>query len=77
MKQWATIAHLGASLFGKTIICSMAGNSELETVIKDKFKHSRYYVSSGYLQKKNWTEPGETIFFRCSKAANPVASYGI
>ena len=30
--------------------CSKAGNSELETVIRNKFKHSRYYASSGYLQ---------------------------
>ena len=46
--QWATIAHLGASLmFGDTI---KAGNSKLDTVIRNKFKHSRYYVSSGYMQ---------------------------
>ena len=30
--------------------CSKAGNSELETVIRNKFKHSRYYANSGYLQ---------------------------
>ena len=30
--------------------CSTTGNSELETVIRNKFKHSRYYASSGYLQ---------------------------
>ena len=30
--------------------CSKAGNSELETVVRNKFKHSRYYASSGYLQ---------------------------
>ena len=30
--------------------CSKAGNSELETVIRNKFKHSRYNASSGYLQ---------------------------
>ena len=28
----------------------MAGNSEFETVIRNKFKHTRYYASSGYLQ---------------------------
>ena len=61
----------------------MAGNSELETVIKNKFKHSRYYASSVFLQVlkrnelKQQRKPGETIFFRCSKAANPVASDGI
>ena len=34
--QWAMIAHLGASImFGKT----MAGNSEIETVIRNKFKY--------------------------------------
>ena len=60
----------------------MAGN-DLETVIRNKFKHSRYYASSGYLQVLKRSElklqrkPGETIFFRCSKAANPVASDGI
>ena len=30
--------------------CSKAGNSELETVIRNKFKHSRYYASSDYQQ---------------------------
>ena len=30
--------------------CSKAGNSELETVIRNKLKHSTYYASSGYLQ---------------------------
>ena len=30
--------------------CSKAGNSELETVLRNKFKHSRYYDSSGHLQ---------------------------
>ena len=30
--------------------CSKAGHSELETVIMNKFKHSSYYTSSGYLQ---------------------------
>ena len=36
--------------------CSKAGNSELEAVIRNIFKHSRYYASSGYLQefKKIW-----------------------
>ena len=29
---------------------SKAGNSELETVIRNKSKHSRYCASSGYLQ---------------------------
>ena len=29
---------------------SKAGYSEFETVIRNKFKHSRYYASSGYLQ---------------------------
>ena len=40
------------------------GNSELETVIKNKLKHSRYYVSSGYLQKDLIIakEPAETMF---------------
>ena len=39
--QWATIAHLGASImFGdnNNLGCSKAGNSELETVIMNKFK---------------------------------------
>ena len=27
-----------------------AGNSEIETVIRNIFKHSSYYASSGYLQ---------------------------
>ena len=65
--------------------CSMAVNSELEFVIRNKFKHSRYYASSGYLQVlkgigselKPQRKPDETIFFRCSRAANPVASDGI
>ena len=30
--------------------CSKAGNSELKTVIRNKFKHSRFYASSDYLQ---------------------------
>ena len=30
--------------------CSKAGNSEHETVIRNKFKHSIYYASSDYLQ---------------------------
>ena len=60
--------------------CSKADNSELETVIRNKFKHSRYYASSGYLQvlkrseQKLWREPGETIFFRCSRADNSIFS---
>ena len=47
--------------------CSKAGNSELETVLKPKFKHKNY-VSSAYLQvlkrsELKWTrKPGETIF---------------
>ena len=36
--------------------CSKAGNSELEKVIGNKFKHSRYYASSGYLQVLEKTE---------------------
>ena len=28
----------------------MAGNSEVETLIRNNFKHTRYYASSGYLQ---------------------------
>ena len=63
--------------------CSMAGNPEFETVIGNKFKHSRYYANYGYLQVLKMSElklqrkPSETIFFRCSKAANLVASDGI
>ena len=30
--------------------CSKAGNSELEIVIRNKFKNLRYYTRSGYLQ---------------------------
>ena len=30
--------------------CSKAGHSEFETVIGNKFKHSRYYASSRHLQ---------------------------
>ena len=58
----------------------MPGNSAHETVIRHKFKHSRYYASSGNLQVlkrsklKLQRKFGETIFFRCSKAANPVVS---
>ena len=50
--QWAMIAHLGAIMFGdnNNLGCSKAGNSELEALIMNKFKHSRYYASSGYLQ---------------------------
>ena len=51
--------------------CSKAGNSELETVIRNKFKHSRYNnANSGYLQilkrseQKLRRKPGENIFFR-------------
>ena len=60
----------------------MAGNSELEMVIRNKFQHSRYYTSSGYMQVRIGSElklqskPGENKLFRCSKAANPVASDG-
>ena len=32
------------------LLCSKAGNAELETVIRNIFKHSRYYANSGYLQ---------------------------
>ena len=48
-KQVTQWAHLGASImFGDTIIYD---DSELETVIRNKFKHSRYlYAGSGYLQ---------------------------
>ena len=58
--------------------CSKAGNSELVTVIRNKFKDSRYYASSGYLQvlkgseQKLQRKPGETIFFRCSRADNYI-----
>ena len=60
--------------------CSKAGNSELETVIRNKFKHSRFYASSNYLQVLKRSEeilrrkPGETIFFRCSSAENSIVS---
>ena len=30
--------------------CSKAGNSELKTVIRNKFKYLRYYANFGYLQ---------------------------
>ena len=30
--------------------CSKAGHSEIETVIKNTLKHSRYYASFRYLQ---------------------------
>ena len=30
--------------------CSEAGNSELNTVTENEFKHSGFYASSGYLQ---------------------------
>ena len=36
--------------------CSKAGNSELETVIRNKFKCSRFYASSGYLQVSKRSE---------------------
>ena len=38
-------------MFRDTIIfdAQKAGNSELETVIRNKFKYSRYYASSDYL----------------------------
>ena len=64
-------------MFGDTI---MAGYSELETVIRNVFKHSRYYASSGYLQVlkrsdvKLQRKPGKTIFFRCSRADNSIVS---
>ena len=51
--QWATIAHVGASImFGVIIIYDAQRQvySELETVIRKKFKQSRYCASSGYLQ---------------------------
>ena len=51
--QWETIPHLGDSImYGDTIIyaAQKADNSELETVIRNKFKHLRYYASSGNLQ---------------------------
>ena len=56
-----------------------AGHFELETVIRNKFKHSRYYASSHYLKvlKKLQRKPDETIIFMCSRAANAVVSYGI
>ena len=54
----------------------------LETVLRNKFNNSRYYASFGYLQvlkrselKLQW-KPGETIFFRCSKAASPYPVMG-
>ena len=36
--------------------CSKVGTSELETTIMPKFKHSKYYASSDYLQVLNWAE---------------------
>ena len=78
--QWATIAHLGASIvFGKTIIydaqwqVALTWNSDQEYI----------QTLTGYLQVLKRSElklqrkPGEDIFFRCSKAANPVGSDGI
>ena len=65
------------------LLYSKTGNSELETVTRNKFKHSRYYASLSYLQvlkryeSKLQRKPGETVFFRCSRAANPLASDGI
>ena len=50
--QWATIAHLGASImFGNTIIYDAQWQVTLNLkVIRNKFKHTRYFASSGYLQ---------------------------
>ena len=45
--QWATIAHLRAS------INIWRQVTVLEIAIKPKLKHSRYYESSGYLQVVN------------------------
>ena len=59
------------------------GSSEPETVIRNKFKHSRYYASSGYLQVLKRSEykmqrkPVEAIFFRWLRAANSIVSDGI
>ena len=69
-------------MFGDTIIydAQKAGNSDLETMIRNIFKHSRYYANSGYLQvfkrseSKLRRKPGETIFFRCSRADNSIVS---
>ena len=56
-------------MFGDTI---MIGNSELETVFRNKFKHSRYYASSVNL--KVLKEAEETMFFRCSMTDNSIVS---
>ena len=68
-------------MFGDTIIYDAQRQvTELETVIKNIFRHSRYYAKSGYLQvvkrsKLNlWRKPDKTIFFRCSRVDNSIVS---
>ena len=61
------------------LLCSKAGKSELETVIRNIFLHSSYYARFGYLPvlkryEKMRRKPGETIFFICSRADKSIVS---
>ena len=53
-----------------TLQCLKEGNSEFESVISTKFKHSIHNASSGFLQVLKRSEsklqriPGESIFFQ-------------
>ena len=57
--------------------CSKAGNSELETVIRNKLKHSRYHASFCYLQLLKRSEqnfrrkPGENILLDAQGQITP------
>ena len=61
----------------------MAGNSELETVIRNKFKHLKilwqFWLSAS--TKKIWIKTAEATWwnyiFQMLKGTKPVASYGI
>ena len=63
--------------------CSKADNSELETVTMNLFKNIRHYACSTYLQVSKRSEqklqrkPGESVVFRCSRAATFLVSDGI
>ena len=81
--QWATIAHLEASImFGKIIIYDAQWQVTLNLNQSSGINSNtqRYYYSPGYLQVLKRSELklrrklGETIFFRCSTALNSVAS---
>ena len=81
---WATSAESQHNVWRHhNLQCSKAGNYELETAIGPTFKHKilcQFCLSARLLKRSElkWQrKPGETIYYRPSRAAYFIVSCGI